>query len=147
MKVRDILESIDKKEDDKDDLNSHNLLSILQKSYVAIQPVVKELHRRLVREEGGVSELESQAEKYVNTDEIKAMYNQSYKNRDPNVIDMRNVLGFMNQNLYHDYMNITNIMKLKRLDFRDVYGCRATDLILTRENLVERFILLITSYF
>lgn len=38
-------------------------------------------------------------------------------------------------------------MKLKRLDFRDIYGCRSTDLILTRENLVERIILLISSYF
>ena len=35
---------------------------------------------------------------------------------------MKNVLGFLNQNLYHEYMNITNIMKLKRLDFRDIYG-------------------------
>lgn len=68
-------------------------------------------------------------------------------NKDPNKIDMKNILGFMNQNLYHDYMNITNIMKLKRLDFRDIYGCRSTDLILTRENLVERIILLISSYF
>jgi len=46
-------------------------------------------------------------------------------------IDMRNLLGFLNQNLYHDYLNITNIMKLKRLDFRDVYGIRSTDLMLT----------------
>jgi hypothetical protein len=60
---------------------------------------------------------------------------------------MRNMLGFLNQNLYHDYLNITNIMKLKRLDFRDVYGVRNPDLILTRENLMERVMLLITSYF
>ena len=60
---------------------------------------------------------------------------------------MRNMLGFLNQNLYHDYLNITNIMKLKRLDFRDVYGLRSPDLILTRENLMERVMLLITSYF
>ncbi len=46
-------------------------------------------------------------------------------------IDLRNLLGFLNQSLYHDYMNITNIMKLKRLDFRDLYGIRCPDLILT----------------
>ena len=62
-------------------------------------------------------------------------------------VDMRNILGFLNQNLYHDYLNITNIMKLKRLDFRDVYGVRCPDLILTRENLMERIMLLITAYF
>jgi hypothetical protein len=62
-------------------------------------------------------------------------------------VDMRNILGFLNQNLYHDYLNITNIMKLKRLDFRDVYGMRSPDLLLTRENLMERIMLLITAYF
>jgi hypothetical protein len=62
-------------------------------------------------------------------------------------IDMRNMLGFLNQNLYHDYLNITNIMKLKRLDFRDIYGMRSPDLILTRENMMERIMLLITAYF
>ena len=62
-------------------------------------------------------------------------------------IDMRNMLGFMNQNLYHDYLNITNIMKLKRLDFRDVYSIRSPDLMITRENLIERIMILITSYF
>ena len=44
-------------------------------------------------------------------------------------------------------MNITNIMKLKRLDFRDLYGIRSPDLILTRETMIERIILLITSNF
>jgi len=44
-------------------------------------------------------------------------------------------------------MNITNIMKLKRLDFRDIYGIRAPDLLLTRESVLERIMLLITSYF
>lgn len=78
---------------------------------------------------------------------FKSSYIGDKKNKDPSKIDMRNLLGFMNQNLYHDYMNITNIMKLKRLDFRDIYGCRAPDLILTRENLVERMILLVSSYF
>lgn len=62
-------------------------------------------------------------------------------------IDMRNLLGFLNQNLYHDYLNITNIMKLKWLDFREVYGIWATDLMLTRENIIERIMLLITAYF
>lgn len=44
-------------------------------------------------------------------------------------------------------MNITNIMKLKWLDFRDIYGIRSPDLILTWETLIERIILLVTSYF
>lgn len=38
-------------------------------------------------------------------------------------------------------------MKLKRLDFRDVYSIRSPDLLITRENLIERIMILITSYF
>jgi len=147
MRVRDILETMDRSEIEKDDVNSTSFLSILQRSYVAIQPIIKEIHNRWVPEEGGIGELQSRADKYVSTDEAKATFDQRYKDRDPKDIDMKNILGFMNQNLYHDYMNITNIMKLKRLDFRDIYGCRATDLVLTRENLVERLILLVASYF
>jgi len=99
----------------------------LQRNYIAIQPIIKEVHRRLVREEGEPVILESKAEKYIQEDpntqhKFRSQYIGNKENKDPNKVDMRNVLGFMNQNLYHDYMNITNIMKLKRLDFRDVYG-------------------------
>ena len=62
-------------------------------------------------------------------------------------LDMRNMLGFINQNLYNEYLNISNIMRIKRLDFRDTYGIKSSDLILTRENLIERTMFLIASYF
>ena len=38
-------------------------------------------------------------------------------------------------------------MRLKKIDFRDLYGIRNSDLLLTRENLLERITLTITSYF
>lgn len=60
---------------------------------------------------------------------------------------MRHLMGYLNQNLYHDYLNITHIMRLKKMDFRDLYGIRSPDLMLTRENLIERIMLTITSYF
>ena len=148
MKIRDIIESMERVEEGQNfDLSNSTFLSILQRSYIAIMPVIKEIYRRLVKEEGAAEELESNAEKYINSDDGTPKLSRAYKNKDPNKVDMKNVLGFLNQNLYHDYMNITNIMKLKRLDFRDIYGWRSTDLILTRENLVERLILLVSSYF
>lgn len=147
MKVRDIIESMDKADDEPKDLGSSSFLSILQRSYVAIMPIIQEIYKRLIKEEGAPTELESKAEKYISSEQIDFTLNRNYKNKDPSKVDMRNILGFMNQNLYHDYMNITNIMKLKRLDFRDIYGLKAPDLILTRENLVERMILLVSSYF
>ena len=148
MKVRDIIESIEKAETNQaKDLNNSTFLSILQWSYIAIIPIINEIYKRIVKEEGAPAWLESKVDKYINIDEKSFRLNRSYKNRNPNKVDMKNVLGFLNQNLYHEYMNITNIMKLKRLDFRDIYGWRAPDLIFTRENLVERLILLVSSYF
>ena len=135
------------KDDDDQDITSSTFLSILQRNYVAIMPVMNEIYKRLVREEGEPDHLESKAEKYLNTEDVKITAGKNTQGKDPNNIDMKNILGFMNQNLYHDYMNITNIMKLKRLDFRDIYGWRSPDLNLTRENLVERLILLVSSYF
>ena len=102
-----------------------------------ILPIVEELHKWLVWEENEPP-LTSQVEEPDTNKEQGSMKDE---------IDMRNILGFLNQSLYHDYMNITNIMKLKRLDFRDLYGIRCPDLILTRETMIERIILLITSYF
>ena len=102
-------------------------------------PVFREIIKILVKEEG--SEQQEQLDE-MDDDELDSA---RFGPRDK--VDMRNLLGFLNQNLYHDYLNITNIMKLKRLDFRDVYGIRPPDLILTRENIIERIMLLITSYF
>lgn len=72
---------------------------------------------------------------------------REHENDSLELINLKNLMGFLNQSLYHEYLNITNIMKLKRLDFRDVYGIRSSDLLLTRENVLERLMLLITSYF
>ena len=117
-------------------------MSILHRNFAKIAPIFRQLISFLVKE----------GTENDNKDEEETEDDENAKDRiqeeDPKEkIDMRNMLGFLNQNLYHEYLNITNIMKLKRLDFRDIYGVRNPDLILTRENLMERIMLLITSYF
>lgn len=107
-------------------------LSLLHRSYSKLLPICKELYRCCVREDG-----EEQEDIDHRDHELDSASN----------IDLKNLVGFFNQSLYHEYLNITNIMKLKRLDFRDLYGVRSTELILTRENILERVMLLITSYF
>lgn len=112
-----------------------------------IGPIIREMQKVLVWEDGeNAEEYDDVNDSCVNddeSDEEKILESNQNKHK----IDMRNMLGFLNQNLYHDYLNITNIMKLKRLDFRDVYGIRCPDLMLTRENIIERVMLLITAYF
>ena len=53
MKVRDIIESIEKAETNQaKDLNNSTFLSILQRSYIAIIPIINEIYKRIVKEEG-----------------------------------------------------------------------------------------------
>lgn len=123
-------------EDGFDDKSSNGAqagyLSILNRNYSKLLPIVKEIYRCCVREDG---------EEQENVDM------RDYDLDSTDCIDLKNLVGFFNQSLYHEYLNITNIMKLKRLDFRDIYGIRSIDLTLTRENILERLMLLITSYF
>lgn len=150
--------------------------SMLQYNYMKMIPIIRELHNSLVREEGEPDKYDEEFDITLSDDEdnfypnLDSMDpNMLIKSNDASSpepieakighisirndkkpskkIDMRNMLGFLNQNLYHDYLNITNIMKLKRLDFRDVYSIRSPDLTITRENLIERIMILITAYF
>lgn len=120
-------------------------MSILQRNFAKIGPIFRQLVSFLVKEGDDTDDTDNEEE----NDDSKGNKEVTIESetQQGNKIDMRNMLGFLNQNLYHDYLNITNIMKLKRLDFRDVYGLRNPDLVLTRENLMERVMLLITSYF
>ena len=62
-------------------------------------------------------------------------------------VNAENLLGFINQKKLNSYLNISNIMRLKKLDFKDVYSTCDLDLYLLRESILERFMLVITSYF
>lgn len=61
------------------DLNTSTYLSILQRSYIAIMPIIKEIYKRLVKEEGAVDELESKAETYVDTEQESIKFDRTYK--------------------------------------------------------------------
>lgn len=62
-------------------------------------------------------------------------------------VNAENLLGFINQKKLNSYLNISNIMRLKKLDFKDVYNTLDLDLYLLRESVLERFMLVTTSYF
>lgn len=108
-------------------------ISILSKAYKRISVIIEDVFTMLA-EEADPSNPEECIEFLEG------------KEDDPS-IQMKHLLGFLNQSLYHDYLNITHVMRLKKLDFRDLYGTRSPDLLLTRENMLERLMLTITSYF
>ena len=75
---------------------------------------------------------------------IKQQLNDAIKEEGINV---ENLLGFINQKKVNSYLNISNIMKLKKLEFKDVYSTYDMDLYLLRDSILERFMLVVTSYF
>jgi hypothetical protein len=53
-------------------------------------------------------------------------------------LNLENLLGFINQRKLYSYLNISNIMRLNKLDFTDLYYTRDLDLMLVRKTLLEK---------
>lgn len=62
-------------------------------------------------------------------------------------MNLQNVLGFINQKKINSSLNISNIMRLKKLKFHDLYSVRDMDTVLMRDSMLKRIMLIITSYF
>lgn len=62
-------------------------------------------------------------------------------------LNLKNLLGFINQKHLSTYLNISTIMRLKKLDFKEVYAKYDLDLMMLRQTVLERFMMVITSYF
>jgi hypothetical protein len=53
-------------------------------------------------------------------------------------LNLENLLGFINQRKLHSYLNISNIMRLSKLDFSDLYFYRDLDMLFVRRTLLEK---------
>jgi hypothetical protein len=54
------------------------------------------------------------------------------------IMNLENLLGFINQKKLHSYLNISNIMRLSKLDFSDLYFHKDLDLLFVRRTLLEK---------
>jgi DNA integrity scanning protein DisA with diadenylate cyclase activity len=57
------------------------------------------------------------------------------------------MIGFINQKKVNQNLNISSIMRLKKMKFKDLYSVKDFDTILLRDSVLKRFTLIITSYF
>jgi hypothetical protein len=62
-------------------------------------------------------------------------------------IDMRTVLGFLNQSEWIMNMNIGNIMQIQPVRMRDFLQSSRNETALSRESFLEKIQLLIVAYF
>lgn len=62
-------------------------------------------------------------------------------------MNIQNILGFINQKKVNNELNISSIMWLKKLKFKDLYSIKDLDTVLLWDSILRRFTLIITSYF
>lgn len=127
-------------------------MSILHKNYKKLYPILKKFETFLVKETF------DNKHKSKNID-IRLKYDERISEQEKLIIsrieditkdedlNLENLLGFINQKKLHSYLNISNIMRLSKLDFPDLYFTHDLDLLLVRKTLLEKLMLVITSYF
>ena len=81
----------------------------------------------------------------VNEDKIDEEKPSTNKNEE--LVDMRNVLGHLNQNEWITNLNIGNIMQMQPVRMKDFMQTFRNESQLSRESFLEKLQLLIVAYF
>jgi len=123
-------------------------MSILHKSYKKIYPILRKFESFLVTElkddkvesAAGRKLSESQSKKLTNRlgDQEEMIIKRTEDITENESFNLENLLGFINQKKLNSYLNISNIMRLSKLDFPDLYFWKDLDLMLVRKTLLEK---------
>jgi tetratricopeptide (TPR) repeat protein len=126
-------------------------MSLLAKTAIKILPIAEELQKKLVPENLILNEsLDDTPSKEFETS------NDLNSNKKPNEedfkttydkVDMRNLLGYLNQSDWIWSLNIGNIMQISPLTMQDIYTTSSMEYELSRELVLEKICFLAVSYF
>ena len=123
-------------------------LSLLAKTSIKLLPIAEELENRLVPENIVLKE------SFDDTDheEIRQQENNNPKTTEDfntvfDKVDMRNLLGYLNQSDWIWSLNIGNIMQISPLTMQDIYTTSSIEYELSRELVLEKICFLAVSYF
>ena len=87
-------------------------------------------------------------EKYMDKEpdtKIGKLHSLLQEEMDP--IDMQNLLGFVNQKNVYKSLNISEIMRLRKMDFDSTLALPDQDLMLTRRSITNLIMLICSAYF
>jgi hypothetical protein len=128
-------------------------LSLLAKTAIKLLPIAEELENRLVSEKLSLKESFEE----LNSDEFSKLEGQNKNPRPSNSkdnfntvfdkVDMRNLLGYLNQSDWIWSLNIGNIMQISPLTMQDIYTTSSIEYELSRELVLEKICFLAVSYF
>lgn len=116
-------------------------MSLLAKTAIKILPIAEELENKLVSENLLLNEsIDETSDKVTgNESNIKAKskhmdeFNTTYDK-----VDMRNLLGYLNQSDWIWSLNIGNIMQISPLTMQDIYTTSSIEYELSRELVLEK---------
>ena len=120
-------------------------LSLLGKTAIKLLPIADELEKRLVPEEVvDKGSFEGMEKDQIPTKQEKSSqdFNTVYDK-----VDMRNLLGYLNQSDWIWSLNIGNIMQISPLTMQDIYTTSSIEYELSRELVLEKICFLAVSYF
>lgn len=124
-------------------------LSLLAKTAIKLLPIAEELENRLVPEKILLKESFDD----IDHEEIRQQENNDNPKapQDFNTVfdkvDMRNLLGYLNQSDWIWSLNIGNIMQISPLTMQDIYTTSSIEYELSRELVLEKICFLAVSYF
>lgn len=138
----------------KDLLESDDSISMLEKTSVRLMPIINEVISRMVKEKEipGINHFDSMASigpqpvTGVKKALTKIMEETDNSMRPPE-LDMRTLLGYLNQNEWLFLLNIGNIMQVSPLTVQDLYSYTSVETELTRDSILEKVSFLAVSYF
>lgn len=108
-------------------------MSMLERTAYRVYPIVKEVASRMV---SSLDAKEEQAREKRRTDSLENLS-----------VNMKGLLGYLNQQEWLYLLNIGNIMQITPLTIHDFYSEQAVDVELCRDSVLEKISYLAISYF
>lgn len=136
-----------------------NQISMLEQTAIKLYPIIQEVVKHMVDEETEPAlvdarlRLDKQPLQTSLTNRSGAespVPDASRPAPNPNnntEIDMRTLLGYLNQNEWLYLLNIGNIMQISPLTVQDLYATSTVEVELSRDSILEKISFLSVSYF
>ena len=113
---------------------------MLERTALRVYPIIKEISQRMVKHKDiGMPEKKSMSK------EIEAKIKGALDGSPP--LNMKVLLGYLNQSEWLYLLNIGNIMQITPLTIHDLYSNQKIDVELARDSILEKITFLAISYF
>ena len=115
-------------------------VSMLERTALRVYPIMKEISQRMVKHKDiGIPEKKSMSK------EVEAKIKGALDGSPP--LNMKVLLGYLNQSEWLYLLNIGNIMQITPLTIHDLYSNQKIDVELSRDSILEKITFLAISYF